>query len=140
VQAWTRQHGELTNVALPPVGSTTYRIAERAALNIKTADLKQQGEPQLVDTRSFFEWLRGSIPGAVRISWTDFYRGKERRPVNRQELKALLQEHGIDPLRPVVYYCSGGIRSACAWTVHELAGLPSARNYEGGMEAWHKRR
>ena len=67
-----------------------------------------------------------------------FLHGEERRPLKREALIALLEKNGIDPRKPVVYYCSGGIRSAYAWTVHELAGLQSAKNYEGGMEAWRK--
>jgi thiosulfate/3-mercaptopyruvate sulfurtransferase len=45
----------------------------------------------------------------------------------------------VNTAKPVVYYCAGGIRSAYTWLVHELAGLPDARNYEGGMAAWQKR-
>lgn len=139
VQAWRKLYGELSVAAPIIVTPTSYRVAERRELNITTEELKR-ADLQLVDTRSFFEWLSGSLPGAVRISWTEFYRGEERRPLGRRALIALLQEKGVDPEKPVVYYCSGGIRSAYAWTVHELAGLRSAINYEGGMEAWRKLR
>ncbi|SHJ52666.1 thiosulfate/3-mercaptopyruvate sulfurtransferase [Malonomonas rubra DSM 5091] len=140
VQAWKKQRGELVAAPLPAISPVKYKVTERSELDIKTAELVQSSELQLVDTRSFFEWLRGSIPGAVRIDWTNFYRGEDHRPLSRQELTVLLQKHGIDPQKPVAYYCSGGIRSAYAWTVHELAGLQTAKNYEGGMEAWRKLR
>ncbi|WP_303721611.1 sulfurtransferase [Malonomonas rubra] len=139
IQAWRSQHGELTGeepTSRPPVD---YTVREHPEFNIETAELVKQKDLQLVDTRFFFEWLAGAIPGAVRISWSDFYRGEERRPIDRQQLVALLREHGVDPQKPIVYYCSGGIRSAYVWTVHELAGLPSAKNYEGGKEAWGRR-
>lgn len=139
VQAWQKLHGDLSVADELVVTPTTYRVVERCELDIKTEELRQT-ELQLVDTRSLFEWLCGSIPGAVRISWTEFYRGEERRPLDREKLIALLREKGLDPEKPVVYYCSGGIRSAYAWTVHELAGLGQAINYEGGMEAWRKLR
>jgi thiosulfate/3-mercaptopyruvate sulfurtransferase len=138
VQAWQQEHGELTTLAAPAAAPVRYRVAGQQNLDISTQELAAAKDLQLVDTRSFFEWLRGSIPGAVRISWTDFYCAEEQRPLRRDELILLLQENGIDPQKPVIYYCSGGIRSAFAWTVHELAGLQTARNYEGGMEAWQK--
>ncbi len=47
--------------------------------------------------------------------------------------------NGVDTTHPVVYYCHGGIRSGYVWLVHQLAGLPTARNYSGGMAAWQKR-
>lgn len=34
--------------------------------------------------------------------------------------------------------CTEGVRSAFAWTVHELAGLQTAKNYQGGMTAWRQ--
>ncbi|MBT4365191.1 MAG: sulfurtransferase, partial [Desulfobacteraceae bacterium] len=34
--------------------------------------------------------------------------------------------------------CTGGIRSSYSWLIHSIAGLPPAKNYEGGMAAWEK--
>ena len=100
---------------------------------------RQGQQPVLVDTRSNWEWLLGHIPGAVHIPWTEFFAGPERRPLRSDELKSLLARHGIDPGHPIVYYCEGGIRSAYAWMAHTLAGLPPARNYEGGVAEWRLR-
>ena len=139
VQAWQKV-GPLT-AEITPVMATHYHFSERVDLDIKTAALlKRKTELQLVDTRSFFEWLGGSIPGAVRINWTNFFDGEERHPIDRTRLIALLRKNGVNPEKPVVYFCSGGIRSAYAWTVHDLAGLQQAKNYEGGIEAWRKLR
>lgn len=107
---------------------------------IGTEELQGQKDAcTLIDVRSTFEWLKGRIPGAVHIPWEEFYTGKERRPLNAAELRKLLSKHGVDLKKPVVYYCLGGVRSGYAWTVHQLAGLPEARNYKGGWEAWDKR-
>lgn len=107
---------------------------------VSTEELEGGGASYtLVDVRSTFEWLRGRIPGAVHIPWEDFYTGKERRPLSGAELRKLLAKHGVDLGKPVVYYCLGGVRSGFAWTVHQLAGFPEARNYKGGWEAWDKR-
>lgn len=116
-----------------------YRQTLQPQLDISTAELQKLiGSVTIIDTRSTLEWLRGRIPTAVHIPWDDFFTGKERRPITSDELKKLLTGHGVDPRKPIVYYCAGGIRSAYACMVHELAGLPPARNYEGGMEEWKR--
>ena len=95
---------------------------------------------QFVDTRSTFEWFRGSIPGAVHINWKKFFKGRDKKAINAAELKKMLEKNNIDPAKPVVYFCTGGIRSAYAWVVHDLAGFPTPKNYEGGMEAWKQQK
>lgn len=64
---------------------------------------------------------------------------KDRRPLTKAELRKLLANSGVDLKGPVLYYCLGGARSGYAWTVHQLTGLPEARNYKGGWDAWGKR-
>ncbi len=114
-----------------------YRVTLQPQLDISTGELRKTlGKVTLVDTRSTWERLRGGIPGAVAISWEDFHTGKDRHPLPPGELKKLLAQRGVDPRKPVVYFCAGGIRSGYAWMVHRLAGLPGGRNYEGGMEEW----
>lgn len=116
-----------------------YHFGIKKQINISTAELSSAtSTAQIVDTRSIFERLKGRIPGSVHISWKNFFRGKEKRPLNREEFIALLGQHDINPGKPVVYYCSGGIRSAYAWSVHQLSGFSNAQNYEGGMEAWKR--
>lgn len=117
-----------------------YQVKLNPQFDISTEELnKTKSGLVLVDTRSTLEVFKGKIPGSIHISWTDFYSGKDKRLLSADALKQLLQKHGIDLHKPIVYYCSGGIRSGYAWLVHQLAGLPDARNYEGGMEAWNRR-
>jgi len=120
---------------------TSYNLRINNQINISTEDLaKRLGGFQIVDTRSFFERLKGSIKGSVHIPWTDFYSGDDRKPVDAKSLKKQLIAHGIDPAKPVVYYCTGGIRSAYAWAVHQNSGFGPASNYEEGMEAWSRKK
>lgn len=117
-----------------------YGFNPRKQVLITTLELKNQlTNLQIIDTRSFVEWVKGHIEGAKRIEWTKFYEGEEKRPISPEKLKSLLNSNGVDTTKPVVYYCTGGIRSGYAWLVHELAGLPQAMNYEEGMVAWDKR-
>jgi thiosulfate/3-mercaptopyruvate sulfurtransferase len=140
IQSWKSNNFPLTEgqekYRLNPV-RYTYKI--EAAIDITTSELKKQKDNiVLIDTRSFFERIKGKIPGSVHIEWSDFFNGKDRRPLSSEALKKLLRKNGVDANRQIVYYCTGGIRSAYAWLVHQLAGLPTAKNYEGGYEAWRR--
>jgi thiosulfate/3-mercaptopyruvate sulfurtransferase len=141
IQAWLNQNLPLTKGKERAwAGKARYQINVNPQLDISTEEIvRQRSSLVLIDVRSTLEWLKGRIPGAVHIPWEKFYEGKERRPLSSSQVKKLLASNGVDPTRSVVYYCLGGIRSAYAWMVHYLAGLPPARNYEGGMAAWQKR-
>lgn len=141
IQAWKKRKLPLRSAKnhKPKRPVKTYQPTPDPLIDIETAELSRKIKTiQTVDTRSFFERIRGSIPGSVHITWTKFYTGDTRKPLAADQLKSLLQDHGIDPDKPVVYFCTGGVRSAYAWMVHCLAGLGPARNYEGGTEAWNK--
>lgn len=140
IQAWRSQNLPLTKDVAPWPTKARYLVNLNSQLDISTEELARQGSSfSIVDVRSTYEWLRGRIPGAIHISWEKFYQGKEKRPLSPGEVKKLLSSHGVDTTRPVVYCCLGGIRSGYAWLVHQLSGLPPARNYEGGTAAWQKR-
>jgi len=49
-----------------------------------------------------------------------------------------MTKHQIRRDKPVIYFCTGGIRSAWAWFVHQQSGYSAARNFEGGMALWNK--
>jgi len=140
IQMWKKSNFPLKTGEESFTGKTlVYAYQVREDINISATDIQNNPAAfQLVDTRSFFEWIRGGIPGAVHISWKKFYKAKGRRPVTSSEVNALLRENSINPEKPIVYYCTGGIRSGYAWLVHSLAGLPAAINYEGGMAEWEK--
>lgn len=139
VQAW--RNGGLPLNAEAPKGKArvVYNFKLAPQLGISTAEIEHPKAPMvLIDTRSTMEWLPSAIPGAIHIEWTKFYAGADRRPLDPTAFRRLLKDNGVDIGKPIVYYCRGGIRSGYAWMVHQLAGLPDARNYEGGMEAWWK--
>jgi thiosulfate/3-mercaptopyruvate sulfurtransferase len=140
LQAWKRKgfvlkSGTETFTGDPPV----YAVQVRSDLTITAEQIKNQKPAvQLVDTRSTMEWLKGRLPGAVHIRWKKFYHCKDRRAVDGARVRELLEDNGVNPEQPVVYYCTGGIRSGYAWLVHHLADLPDAVNFEGGTEEWKK--
>lgn len=139
IQAW--RHGNFPVTADAPKGNVraVYHFTLAPRWDISTDEIEQRKTPMvLIDTRSTMEWLLGRIPGAIHIEWTNFYTSPDRRPLDAAAFRQLLKDNGVDTNKPVVYYCRGGIRSGYAWMAHQLAGLPDARNYEGGMEAWWK--
>jgi len=141
IQTWQNQNYLLVKgPEKPALKKTVYHVNLQPQFIISTEEI-QKGKDSfvLVDVRSTLEWLKGRIPGAIHIPWEDFYTGKEHRPLSSAELKKLLISHGVDTSKPVVYYCLGGVRSAYAWTTHQLAGLPDAKNYKGSWAAWEKR-
>lgn len=116
-----------------------YKFSVRPQLDITTDELKHAGDLySVIDTRSTLEWIQGHLPNAVHIPWTDFYTGKDRRPIGRAAFVELLKKNNVNMDNTIVYYCTGGVRSGYTWLVHELAGWGAARNYVGGYEAWKK--
>ncbi|HOV85978.1 MAG TPA: rhodanese-like domain-containing protein [Syntrophobacteraceae bacterium] len=114
-----------------------YRVSLRPHLDIRTSEVQERAaDLALIDTRSSVDWVLGHLPGAIHIPWTDFYSGKDRRPLDAAALRKLFVDHGVDTDKPIVYYCAGGVRSGYAWTVHTICGLPPAHNYVAGMEEW----
>ena len=141
IQAWQNQNYPLAKgPEKPTLKKTVYQVNLQPQFIISTEEIqKGKGSFVLVDVRSTFERIKGKIPGSIHIPWEDFYTGKEHRPLSAAELKKLLVKNGVDTSKPVVYYCLGGVRSAYAWTIHQLAGLPDAKNYKGSWAAWEKR-
>jgi thiosulfate/3-mercaptopyruvate sulfurtransferase len=141
IQAWRDQKGPVGVEPEQPLSKTVhYQANLRQEVDIAASELDQKkDEIVLIDTRSTTEWLMGHLPKAVHIEWTYFYTGKDRHPLDAAAFKKVLEDHGVDMSRPIVYYCTGGVRSGYSWTIHSVSGLPPARNYSGGMEDWSHR-
>jgi thiosulfate/3-mercaptopyruvate sulfurtransferase len=140
IQSWrNNKYAVISGTGKITAKPVQYKYKVNKGIDISTSEIeRRKSNITLIDTRSTFERIKGRIPGSIHIEWKDFYDGNERRPLPPEALKKLLVKNGIDPSKPVVYYCSGGIRSAYAWLVHQLAGLPTALNYEGGYEEWSR--
>lgn len=141
IQAWQSQNLPMVKGAEAARGpKAAYNFSLKPQYIVSTEEVQRaNGAFTLIDTRGTLEWIRGRIPGAIHIPWEDFHAGKDRHPLSAGELKKLLAKNGVPPGKPVVFYCLGGVRSAYAWTVYQLAGLPDGRNYKGSWAAWEKR-
>jgi thiosulfate/3-mercaptopyruvate sulfurtransferase len=78
----------------------------------------------------------GHIPGARNIPWNRACKENGAfKPV--RELRALYENEGITPDRPVITYCRIGERSSHSWfALKYLLGYPDVRNYDGSWTEW----
>lgn len=138
IAAWSTA-GLPLNKQQPTAVATTYTLNMQPQLTISAEQLADNAQKYtIIDTRNYWkEWLLGHLPHAIHIDWKNFYQGNDRRVLPPAQLKKLLKDNGVNLDKPVVYYCTGGIRSGFAWMVHTLAGLPTAINFEGGIEEWN---
>lgn len=141
IQAW-QQEGLPVNNHTPQLVAKSDRVDyqphESAAVTISASELALHPDCYtIIDTRNYWtEWLPSHIAGAIHIDWKSFHHGDEHRLIDGQQLKELLQENGVPIDKPIVYYCTGGIRSGFTWAVHSLTDLPPAFNFEGGIAEW----
>ena len=139
IQQWRHLGFPITTLQSAQPSPVTYEVTLHRKLNISAAELAaQRNELVLIDTRSTMEWFLGHIPQAIHINWKDFFHGDDNRPLTADELRQLLRKNNVPENRRIVYYCTGGVRSGYTWMVHELAGLPTAINFEGGIEEWNR--
>jgi thiosulfate/3-mercaptopyruvate sulfurtransferase len=102
------------------------------------------GAGALLDVRSEAEWhgatpyfeaRGGRIPGAVHLPWTGLL--DDAGLVDRSgEALARLARLGVTPERPVVVYCTGGVRSSEALVALKALGFRDVRNYDGSWYEW----
>ena len=103
----------------------------------------EKGGVQLLDVRTREEYdgeagypcdpRQGHIEGAVHLDW------QELQGLDADRVRALLEERGLDPARPIVAYCHSGQRSSLAAALLRAAGVEHAENYDGSWHEWSRR-
>ncbi|MDH5445191.1 MAG: sulfurtransferase [Gammaproteobacteria bacterium] len=99
----------------------------------------------ILDTRSpqeyagtkVFAQRGGHIPGAVNIEWTeamDKSRNMRLKPEN--ELRELLEMHGITPDKEVITHCQTHHRSAHTYIMLKSLGYEKIKGYPGSWSDW----
>ena len=86
--------------------------------------LSDNGNVQLLDTRTAEEFAEGHLPGALNADWY-------------QEDFLDQAQAALDPFRPVLVYCRSGRRSAQAARALAKAGF-QVSNLKGGILAWQE--
>jgi thiosulfate/3-mercaptopyruvate sulfurtransferase len=144
-RAWVAAGGTVSRAVarrLPGAFSARPRAGVRA-----TADdvaRAARGEGAVLDVRSVREWngatpyfesRAGHVPGAVHLEWTELLDAEGRVDRSGRAL-ARLAALGVTPDRPVVVYCTGGVRSSQAFVALKALGFADVRNYDGSWWEW----
>ncbi len=101
-----------------PVGGPDEQLASTQQLDARTAS-RLAHAPVFLDVREASEFMEGHAPGARHIPY--------------EQLAGRVGELPRD--RPLVTYCSAGVRSSLATSILERSGLTPV-NVRGGFTAW----
>ena len=140
-EAWTAAGGN-TDRSVPTPAAGTFVVQPRPELRATREEVAQAGSGvSILDTRTEDEyqgamWYNeargGHVPGAVHTAWQSFLEGA----TSPEAARAVLHEAGISPDRPVIAYCTGGIRSGFVYAVLRAAGVEQVANYDGSWWEW----
>lgn len=148
---WNRWVEEGYPTEAGPVGVTpaVFNPRPRPALRLSSAELSGRlGEPglQLIDARDAGQFTGarrrgargGHIPGASNLPREAFFaEGGGFKPLD--EIRKLVEAHGLQPDRPVVAYCNGGVAATVPlFHLHRL-GYADLSNYDGSWNEWGER-
>lgn len=139
------EHGTAT----PKPGD--FRVSPVPELIMMKDELKQlvkrpHPETLIADARSLEEYAGkevagiprpGHIPSAISVPWNTFLKG-DATLKDFDEIKASLEEKGLNETKEVVCYCTGGVRSAWLYFVLKVVGYPKVRNYPGSWWEWSR--
>ncbi|WP_165065934.1 sulfurtransferase [Paludisphaera rhizosphaerae] len=138
-----------TTAEVPTPARATFTPRVRPELRLTADQLAARlGEPgmQLVDARDAGQYTAarrrgprgGHIAGAVSIPRERFFaEGGGFLPID--ELKALAERERIDPARPVVAYCNGGVAATVVLFNLARLGYKNLANYDGSWNEWSER-
>jgi len=84
----------------------------------------------------YLEARGGHVPGARHFEWISVF-DDEGRVLRGDALTRAMQKAGVPRDRPLVVYCTGGVRAALVTEVLRAEGI-DARNYDGSMWEWAK--
>jgi thiosulfate/3-mercaptopyruvate sulfurtransferase len=100
-----------------------------------TALLDVRSDAEWNGATPYFEARGGRVPGAVHLPWTALLDAKGRVDRSGRAL-AQLGRLGVTPDRPVIVYCTGGVRSSEALVALAALGFRDVRNYDGSWFEW----
>ncbi len=76
------------------------------------------------------------IPGAVRLPAPLLVQPENGTVRHAAEVRGLLTAAGLDADRPIALYCGGGVSAAEAFMALRIAGIQTARVYDGSWTEW----
>lgn len=142
---WKANNYEISKDTVEPTPATVEVASLDNSTNIDTDELASKiGEVVIIDVREkdeyegaqkFGEARGGHLPGAINITFNQFL-NNDGTLKTAQEIKAILDENGIEKDDEIVTYCTAGIRSAHMQIVLSMMGYENAKNYDASFQAW----
>lgn len=145
---WTRE-GRPTTAEVPSPPRASFAPRVRPGLRVTAEELRDRlGEPglQLVDARGEGQYTAeyrrgprgGRVPGAINVPRERFVAaGGGFLPLD--ELKAVVADAKLDPNRPVIAYCNGGVAATVVLFNLARLGFTDLANYDGSWNEWGAR-
>ena len=100
------------------------------AINLDARSAERfRGEPNPIDRRF------GHVPGARSLPWEQNL-GADGRFLPNDQLRAQLEQRGIDGSTPLIASCGSGVTGCQLLLAARLAGLGSGRLYPGSWSEW----
>ena len=145
--AWQAAGGPVSRETATPQAVTYTAHPQPAVLATEAQVQAALGSGvQLVDARNPDEYSGqntsgtargGHIPGAVNVPFITTANGATPRLFKSpDELRALFGGQGVTPDKPVITYCSTGVRGAVDYFALRVAGFPDVRVYTGSWAEW----
>lgn len=142
---WEANNYEVSKDKVEPTPAVVEVTALDNSTNIDTEELASKlEEVVIIDVREenefegaqkYGEARGGHLPGAINITFNEFM-NDDGTLKTAQEIKAILDEYGIEKDDEIVTYCTAGIRSAHMQIVLTMMGYENAKNYDASFYAW----
>lgn len=151
IHAWVRAGATTVRRTAPPSAPGKLGTALRAT---SRADWKQvqrssqHRDATVVDVRTRAEYdgatpywssRGGHVPGARWLYWKDLL-GTDGRLLPDSVLAERFTSAGLVANKPVITYCTGGVRSAFVLAALRQAGFTRVANYDGSWWDWARRK
>ncbi|BCD60125.1 MULTISPECIES: sulfurtransferase [unclassified Nitratiruptor] len=141
-----RKIGNLTNKIQLPKQSHFKATFHPELIADKSMVLAHIGKTRMIDARNPIFYFgaekqkilarAGHIPKATSYFWVfSFHDEKIKDPKALHEM--LIDGLGLDPDRPVITYCTGGLETSMNWYIlHRVLGFNKVRLYDASMKEW----
>jgi len=140
--AWIAAGGDIESgeIVIDYVQIKDATVTPNAAV-LATIDAVQQAvteqSAQFIDARTAAEFAKGHLPGAANVPFlantVDSSGGVWKTAA---DLNSLYADAGIDLSRPIIPYCSTGVRSAATWFTLAALGAPKVSLFSGSWREW----
>lgn len=152
-EKWRLENRSVQRLPSRIIATSGYKCRQNRDIRSTNEDvLTRMGNPSVIiwDTRSSEEYLGrdvranrgGHIPGATHFDWVNLQKEVNGVKVlkSEEEIRALLEQHGITRDQQVIAHCQSGIRSSYATLVLLALGYENPRNYDGSWIEWANNR